>query len=117
MWRRGGDMGIRVGDTRQVQGKIGRMAGKHGGEVKKRGVGTDGQIVENLEKKKIERAEGQRKGQSNGMKVKPKKDVSVNRLDQCRSASLEAGKGTHRRPRADLKPKTRASGVTYIQAE
>lgn len=54
----------------------------------------------------MERAEGQRKGQSNGMKVKPKKDVSVNRSDQCRSASLLAGKGTHRHPWADLKPKT-----------
>lgn len=40
------------------------------------------------------------------MKVKPKKDVLVNRLDQCRLASLEAGEGTHRRPRADLKTKT-----------
>lgn len=105
MWRRGRDMGIRVGNMRQVRGRIERMAGKHGGDIK-RGEGTGGQTVENLEKKKIERAEGQRKGQSNGMKVKPKKDVSVNRLDQCLSASLEAGKETHQRPRADLKLKT-----------
>lgn len=105
MWRRGKDMGICVGDMRQVRGRIERMAGKHGGDIK-RGEGKGRQTVENLEKKKMERAEGQRKGQSNGMKVKSKKDVSVNKLDQCRSASLEVSKGTHRCPRADLKAKT-----------
>lgn len=41
MWRRGRDMGIRVGDMWQVRRRIGRMAGKHGGDYK-RGEGTGG---------------------------------------------------------------------------
>lgn len=41
MWRRGKDMGIRVGDMRQVRGRIGRMTGKHGGDIK-RGEGKSG---------------------------------------------------------------------------
>lgn len=35
MWRRGKDMGICVGDMRQVRGRIERMAGEHGGDIKR----------------------------------------------------------------------------------